>query len=162
MQQLTPLVAVDDSDASRRALELIAPLAPTEAVAVVLVTREADPELACAVLDAAVARLGDAPRVERRHCPGPLQKVLACEAGEAKADLVVVSPPPHAPWGRWLHGREARSLARQLPTSLLLVQHGHVVRSLRRALLAGGGGPALLDAARLADCQLAQVGAWRR
>ena len=158
MQQLKLLVALDDSDASRRALELIAPLAASEAVAVMLVAREASPELAGRVLDAAVARLGNAPRLQPRHCPGPLRKVLAREAREVTADVVVVSPPPHASWRRWLHGREALSLAQHLPTSLLLVQPEHVVRPLRRALLAGGGGPALRDAARLVGCLLSQVG----
>jgi nucleotide-binding universal stress UspA family protein len=158
MQQLKLLVAVDDSDASRRALELIAPLAASEAVTVVLVTREASPELAGRVLEASVSRLGNASRLQRRHRPGPLQKVLTREAREAKADVVVVSPPPHASWRRWLHGREALGLARRLPTSLLLVQPEHTVRPLQRALLAGGGGPALLDAARLAGCLLSQVG----
>ena len=157
MQELKLLVLVDDSDASRRALELIAPLVTSEAVAVVLVAREADPELAATVLDAAAARLGNAAQVQRRHCPGAPQKVLAREAREARADLAVVSPPPHASWRRWLHGREALSLARRFPTSLLLVQPEHAVRPLQRALLAGGGGPALLDAARLAGCLLAQV-----
>ncbi|HZB96727.1 MAG TPA: universal stress protein [Herpetosiphonaceae bacterium] len=157
MQQLKLLVAVDDSDASRWALEMIAPLTRSEAVVVVLVSREADPGRADKVLDAAVVRLGHAAQVQRRHYPGPLQKVLTREACEVKADLVVVSPPPHATWRRWLHEWEALSLARQLPTSLLLVQPEHVIRPLRRALLAGGGAPTLRDAAQLAGCLLSQV-----
>ena len=157
MQQLKLLVAVDDSDASRRALGLIAPLARSEAVVVVLVSREADPGRADKVLDAAVVRLGHAAQVQRRHYPGPLQQVLTCEAREVRADLVVVSPPPDATWRRWLHGWEALSLARQLPTSLLLVQPEHVIRPLRRALLAGGGAPTLRDAAQLVGCMLSQV-----
>ena len=158
MQRLKLLVAVDDSAASSRALAFVAPLAAAEAVEIVLVARASDPVRAQAMLEAAAAKLGQPAQVQQRHHPGRLAEVLSSEARQTRADVVAVTPPSRMVWRHWLRRREVFQLAQQIPTSLLLIRQAHTVRPLHHVLLAGGGGPTMLETARMVGRLLAPVG----
>ena len=157
MQRLTLLVAVDDGRASRAALQFLAPLVATGAVQLTLVSRDAAPERAAALLASAVERLGNPPGVQQRVTPGRLEQVLVREA-KAQGVEVVVLTPPRTVWRRWLRTTLVLRVARRLPTSLLMIRGRHRVAPLQRALIAGGGGPAMLADAVLAARLLAPVG----
>src|ERR671932_834362 len=101
MQGLTLLVAVDDGRASRAALQFLAPLVAAGAVQLTLVSRNADPERAAALLASAVERLGNPPGLQQRVAPGRLEQVLVREA-KAQGVEVVVLTPPRTVWRRWL------------------------------------------------------------
>lgn len=158
MESLKLLIAVDESPAAQTALQFIAPLARTGTVEVILLARAGSGDRATAALDAGVTLLGEGALVQRMIRPGPQERALAAAAREQAADLVVITLPPRTGVRRWLRGRQALSLARHMPTSLLLVRRRHRVAPLHRALLAGGGGPSVLDDAALAGRVLGPVG----
>lgn len=158
MEPLKLLIYVDDSLASRRAVQLVAPLVAAGAAAPILLTSESDVEQASTILDEAAKLLDGGNAVQRHARPGPLESVLINEVRENGIDLVVIAPPKRAPWQRWLRGPQAVSLARHVPTSLLLVRGRPVQTTLQRALIAGGGGRAVLDDAAMAARLLVPIG----
>lgn len=157
MKPLKLLLYVERTRASQRAIQFVAPLISSGHARATIITDEADQQAAVELLASTAATLtGTAPEDQVAR-PGRLESVLIAEAQERKADLVVLAPPKRTAWQRWLRGSQAASLAKNLPTSMLLVRGRPVATTLKRALIAAGGGSSVLDDAELAAQMLAPV-----
>ena len=155
MKPLTIDLYLDGTLAAQRALTYLAPLARHPHVSVTLLVDQGNETQAEALFEAAETRLQAANPPTRSVRGGTPERAIVLEARACQPDLMVFGPLRKEGWQRWLGQSAARSLARRLTTSMLLMTGRP--NELHRALLCTAGGEEVLGDARMTAALLGPI-----